>query len=114
MAAQLGVDFDHVLGIKTKVDEKGLVSDKQDGPLTWKQGKPQALLARTQGVFPIFCCGNTYGDIALLESSTGEKLCIQTQTEKTPLYHEENKLKLHAEKKHWKVHHFFQPKARTQ
>ena len=110
VAHRVGIDPDHVLGIKTQVDSQGLVTDKQEGYITWREGKARALLNKTRGVSPVFCCGNTYGDIALIETSTGCKLCIQTQTEKNALYEEEEKLKLHAEKKKWNIHHFFKYK----
>ena len=107
MAHKLGVDFDQILGIKTRIDNKGLVTDKQEGPLTWREGKALALLSHTRNIRPVFCCGNTYGDIDLLETSLGDRLCIQTQTKKNSLYEEEKRLKSYAEKKDWRVHHFF-------
>ena len=80
-AAQLmGVPFENVLGIKTKVVD-GIVTEDQDGPITWRQGKADALLEKTNGVKPIFCSGNTLGDISLIDVSVGGKLCIQTQTD---------------------------------
>ncbi len=107
MAHKMGVDLDHVLGIRTRVDHKGLVTDRQEGPITWREGKVQALLNRTRGIPPVFACSNTYGDVPLLEISLGDKLCIQTQTEKKPLNTEEEKLRFYAEKRKWKTHHFF-------
>ena len=112
MAHQVGVNPDHVLGIKTQVDNKGLVTDKQEGPITWREGKALAFLNHTRGVPPVFACGNTYGDISLLEISVGDKLCIQTQTgKKKSLYEEEEKLRLYAEKRNWNIHHFFKPET---
>ncbi len=108
MAHKMGISPKNVLGIKTREDSEGLVTDKQEGPVTWREGKAKALLNHTHGIPPVFCCGNTYGDIALLEISTGDKLCIQTQTKKNSLYEEEEKLRLYAEKKDWNIHHFFQ------
>jgi len=107
MAHKVGINPHHVLGIKTRVNNKGLVTDKQEGPITWRKGKAKALLNHTQGIPPVFCCGNTHGDIALLEISTGNKLCIQTQTGRNSLYEEEEKLRLYVEKKDWDIYHFF-------
>jgi phosphoserine phosphatase len=106
-ASLVGVDFDHVIGIQTAIKE-GLVTDQQLGPITWRQGKAEALLERTQGVRPIFCAGNTLGDISLLETSVGGTLCIQTQTEPNGLFEEESKLREHAQAHHWPIHHFFE------
>lgn len=103
----VGIDSDHVLGIKTKINEQGLVTDEQDGPITWRQGKADALLARTNGARPIFCSGNTYGDIALIESSACAKLAVQTQVEENSLFEEESKLREHAKENQWDLHHFF-------
>jgi phosphoserine phosphatase len=103
----VGVPTSHVVGIQTKIDPQGRVTEKQHGPITWRQGKADALLERTKGVRPVFCAGNTLGDIALIETSVGGKLCSQTQTVKNGLYEEELKLFEHAQKKNWPVHHFF-------
>lgn len=108
-AGQLvGIPFENVMGIQTKINDHGIVTSEQFGPITWRDGKAKALLERTNGVRPIFCSGNTLGDIALLETSVGERLCIQTQTEKNGLFEEESKLNQHAQQHGWRVHHFFQ------
>ena len=103
-----GIPFENVMGIQTRIDEKGWVTDEQHGPITWREGKAKALLERTKGGRPIFCSGNTYGDIALIETSVGAKLCTQTQIEKNGLFEEENRLFQHATKQNWPIHHFFQ------
>lgn len=102
-----GVPFSHVMGIQTRIDDSGNVTTDQEGPITWRQGKAKALLARTGGVKPIFCAGNTLGDISLIETSVGAKLCVQTQTENNGLYEEEQKLYEHASQNDWPIHHFF-------
>ncbi len=104
----VGIPFENVIGIQTYDDEKGLVTSDLKGVVTWRDGKAKAILERTRGVRPLFCSGNTYGDIALLETSVGARLCIQTQSEANSLYDEENKLLVHAKKMNWPVHHFFQ------
>ncbi len=103
----VNIPSSHVLGIRTKIDDKGIVTPIQDGLITWREGKAKALLERTKGIAPLFCSGNTYGDIALLETSQGARLCIQTQTEKTSLFEEEDRLYHHARKNNWQIHHFF-------
>lgn len=102
----VGIPFENVLGIQTEVDSNGIVTKKQHGPITWRAGKAEALLERTNGVRPVFCSGNTYGDIALLETSIGERLCIQTQIERNGLFEEEVKLREHAHEHGWRIHNF--------
>ena len=104
----VGIPFENVIGIQTQIDDKGVVTSDLKGVVTWRDGKAKAILERTQGVRPIFCSGNTYGDIALLETSVGARLSIQTQSEPNSLFEEENKLLVHAQKMNWPVHHFFQ------
>ena len=110
MVYELGLDPKQVLGIKTKIDGNGFITDRQEGPVTWGTGKAQALLNYTKNVRPVFCCGNTKSDLALLETSLGDRLCIQSHSQNTPLYKEETELRLHAEKNNWKTHHFFESK----
>lgn len=103
----VGINSDHVLGIQTKVNSQGILTEEQHGPITWRTGKATAFLERTKGKKPIFSSGNTYGDISLLEISLGARLCVQTQVEKNFLFEEENKLYQHAMEHSWPVHHFF-------
>lgn len=103
----VGIPSSHVMGIQTKVDRQGRVTTEQDGPITWRQGKAEALLQRTKGVRPVFCAGNTLGDIALIETSVGGRLCCQTQVEENGLFEEELKLYQHATQHDWPIHHFF-------
>ena len=102
-----GIPFSNVLGIQTHINSEGLVTDKQAGPITWREGKAKAILDRTNGVRPIFCAGNTHGDTSLIETSVGVKLCIQTQVEQNSLFEEELKLFKHAKANNWLIHHFF-------
>ncbi len=108
-----GISYENVMGIQTATDENGIVTEEQFGPITWREGKAKALLSRTDGVKPVLCAGNTYGDIALLEASKGARICSQTQTEKNGLEWEESKLLEHAKKHNWPVHHFFDPHFTT-
>ena len=102
----MGVERENVIGIKTAIQD-GLVTDIQDGPITWRQGKAEALLERTQGVAPIFCSGNTLGDISLIDASVGARLCVQTQTEHNSLFEEEKKLNEKAKDMGWPIHYFY-------
>lgn len=105
VAALLGIDFDHVIGIETEIRD-GLVTDIVKPPITWRDGKAEGLLAATGGVRPILCAGNTYGDIALLQTATHVRLALSTQSEPGGLYDEETKLFEHASTEKWHIHPF--------
>ena len=105
VAALLGIDFDHVIGIETEV-VGGVVTDIVKPPVTWRDGKAEGLLARTKGVRPILAAGNTYGDIALLELATHVRLALSTQGSAGGLFDEETKLVEHATSANWSVHPF--------
>lgn len=74
-ASLVGIPKENVIGIKTKV-VNGVVTDEQDGPITWREGKVTGLLEQTKGQRPIFAAGNTKGDLPLLESSTGLRMVL--------------------------------------
>lgn len=105
VAGLLDIDYDHVLGITTKV-ENGIVGTEVVHPITWRDGKAEGLLARTSGVRPILASGNTYGDIALLNSATHFQLAVATQDSPCGLYDEECKLTEEAERRGWLRHKF--------
>lgn len=105
VASLVGVDFDHVIGITTKLVD-GKIGMEANHPITWRQGKADGLLAATGGARPILASGNTLGDIALLETATEIQLAISTQIEPGGLFDEEAKLAEVAEKRGWLRHRF--------
>jgi phosphoserine phosphatase len=105
VAALLGIDHDHVIGITTKIND-GRISLEGEHPITWRQGKADGLLKATGGVRPIFACGNTLGDIALLDTATHLSLAITTQDEPCGLFDEEAKLREAAAQRGWPLHKF--------
>lgn len=69
-AAELfGLAPEDVIGIQTEVVD-GIVTDKQAGPITWREGKVDGILEATGGKKPFFAAGNTTGDLFLLECAT--------------------------------------------
>lgn len=74
----LGIPASHVLGVQTQI-ENGIVTDIQDGPITYKEGKAEAILQKTNNVPPILSCGNTMGDYWLLDMATHIKLSVRTE-----------------------------------
>ena len=105
VAALLGIDYDHVIGIETEVIG-GIVTDIVRTPITWREGKPEGLLKHTHGKRPVLAAGNTIGDIALLQSATHVRLALSTQNEPGGLFDEETKLVTHATTEGWHLHPF--------
>ena len=104
-ASLVGVDFDHVLGITTKVLNNH-VTDEVEYPITWRDGKAEAILQRTKNVKPLLAAGNTYGDIALINTASHINLAVSTQSEKNGLYEEEIRLCEEAKTRKWIFHEF--------
>lgn len=104
-AELLGLHYDDVIGVETKVIN-GIVTDEQRGPITWKEGKAEALLDRTQGVKPILCSGNTMGDAALIDCSQLLKLAVCSTTENDELFETELSLQKLAREREWLTHSF--------
>lgn len=110
----LGVPHSHVLGVETEtVDVAGhgpVITDLVKTPITYRQGKADALLRATGGRKPFLAAGNTIGDIALLETSTDIKLMIQSQSplvsEDPELAASEKKLRDHGRPLGWRLHAF--------
>lgn len=104
-ARRLGLGFDRVLGIQTQV-RNGIVTDQQEGIITYREGKPQALKAVTGGQAPFFACGNTMGDFALLESATRLRLAVGAANEDHELFETEETLRAESRARGWMVHRF--------
>lgn len=110
-AAALGIPESQVLGVTTQLrplaQQGWQVSDLQAGPITYRQGKVEALLAATHGVAPLFAAGNTTGDLPLLQSSTGCCLAVGSQPPGSDLYASEHELQTFAHKHGWFTHNFY-------
>lgn len=98
-----GIDNDHVLGVQTKIID-GIITDEQDGPVTWFDGKPQRLIEVSGGQAPFFAAGNSSGDLALLESATHVPLVIQSAASEHFNFETEKKMKQLAQERNW--HHY--------
>jgi phosphoserine phosphatase len=110
-AAIFGIPEEHVLGVKTQLrpgpQAELIISDQADGAITYKAGKALAILEATQGVAPVFACGNTTGDTQLLESSQGVCLAVASQPPGTDLFESEEGLRQKAIEKNWFTHAFW-------
>jgi phosphoserine phosphatase len=104
-AKALGLSYDSVIGVETEV-QQNLITDKQNGFISYRQGKVDALLAKTGGKKPFFASGNTMGDYQLLQSATGLSLAVSAATESSKLFATETDLAEAAQKHGW-LHHRF-------
>ncbi len=95
----------NVLGVQTEI-QNGNITETQQGPITWKQGKAQALLEHTQGIDPFLCCGNTLGDISLLEAATDFPIAVTAVDSDHVLYSSEMELQRLATERGWLTQKF--------
>lgn len=104
-ALRLGLQHEHVLGIRTKI-ENGIVTDVQDGVITYREGKAEAIFAHTGGRAPFFAAGNTMGDYALLKSATQLALASGAAPKGHELFETEENLRQKAREHGWWIHQF--------
>ena len=104
-ARLLGLGDDQVIGIETHVVD-GLVTEKQKGVITYREGKAEALLARTGGVRPYFASGNTEGDRWLLESALELRLVMSAAPRDSENWATEATMVRTAVEKKWYYHRY--------
>jgi len=104
-ARLLGLSNDQVIGIETKV-HNGKITDQQNGVITYRQGKVEALLSKTHGQKPFYCSGNSEGDTELLGCSTDLAMAVSASRRDDPLFRSENELFKIARSKGWLTHRF--------
>jgi len=105
-AKHFGIPAENVLGVKTAV-KNGVITDEQDGVITWHEGKVTALLEATKDIAPMFSAGNTVGDLALLKAATHARLVNVAAPKDDRNYESEQKLLKIAHQHGW----FFYDKA---
>ncbi len=103
--AALGLKPENVIGVETVVSENK-ITDLPILPITYKQGKAEALLKRTKGIRPFLACGNTTGDTDLLISATHIQLAVSAASRDDKLFQTESELFKLAEKNNWLTHRF--------
>lgn len=106
-ARLLGLSNDHVIGIETEVRD-GIVGEKAHGIVTHKEGKAQALMARTGGKRPFLAAGNTMGDLELMETSTDVRLALSAASRDDRLFKTEDELQKTAKIRGWLSHRFIE------
>jgi phosphoserine phosphatase len=104
-ARALGLKNENVLGVETEV-VNGIVTKKAVLPITYRQGKVEALLKYTNGIYPFFASGNSSGDIELLESATHVKLAVSAASRDEKLFKSEKELTDIAVERKWLAHRF--------
>lgn len=104
-AKALGLTADNIIGVETQVIN-GIITEEAIHPITYRQGKVDALLKKTNNVKPFFCAGNTIGDYELLQSSTHIKLAVSAASRDDKLFKSENELISKASEHNWWKHRF--------
>lgn len=104
-ALRLGLTHDHVMGIETEV-VNGVVTAKQKGLITYREGKATALLDRTGGAKPYFASGNTEGDKWLLECATDLRLVMSSAPPGGTNFKTEHVMLDLAKERGWYSHRF--------
>lgn len=104
-ARALGLTDSQVIGIETLISND-LVTTEVLTPITYRQGKVEALLNKTQKQFPFLASGNTIGDLELLQSATHIKLAVSAASRDDRLFKTENELQNIAAEKQWWGHRF--------
>ncbi len=109
-APLLGLTAENVIGIETNIENE-IVTDKQKGEISFREGKVKALLERTGQKNAFFATGNTEGDLELLESATHLRLAVSATRRDDRLFRTESRLARYAHEKGWLTHRFVEDEA---
>jgi phosphoserine phosphatase len=104
-ARAMGLTAEDVIGVETLVQE-GLITDTKVLPITYRQGKVDALVNKTNGLRPFLSSGNTIGDYELLQSATHIKLAVSAASRDDKLFKAETELQVKATEHKWWGHRF--------
>lgn len=104
-ARALGLNHENVIGVETVVTENK-ITEVPILPITYRQGKVDALLKKTNGLRPFFASGNTLGDSELLLAATNLQLAVSAASRDDKLFQTENELMKLAQKNNWLSHRF--------
>ncbi|QDK43825.1 haloacid dehalogenase [Bdellovibrio sp. ZAP7] len=101
----VGLEHDNIIGVETET-HNDIITEQQKGVITYRQGKVEALLAKTGGKLPFLASGNTMGDFNLLESATHLRLAVSAASRDDKIFKTEAELAQNAADKGW-LHHRF-------
>jgi HAD superfamily phosphoserine phosphatase-like hydrolase len=104
-ARAMGLTADDVIGVETEV-KNGLITDVKVLPITYRQGKVDALVHKTNGVKPFLSSGNTIGDYELLQTATHIRLAVSAASRDDKLFKAESELQAKAAEHKWWGHRF--------
>ena len=104
-ARALGLSNDNVIGVETLVSD-GIITDTPVLPITYRQGKVEALLQKTLSQKPFLCSGNSSGDIELLQAATHLRLAVSAASRDDKLFKSEKELTDIAVANNWMHHRF--------
>lgn len=105
-ALALGLQREQVIGVETQIKNE-IITTEVVHPVTYRQGKVDALLQKTQGRKPFFCSGNTMGDFELMLSATHCALAVSAASRDDRLFKTEAELQAFAASKaNWHAHRF--------
>jgi phosphoserine phosphatase len=104
-ARALGLTADNVIGVETVVTN-GIITDTQVAPITYRAGKVEALLKKTNNIKPFLSSGNSIGDYELLQCATDIKLAVSAASRDDKLFKSENELLTLATENNWWRHRF--------
>lgn len=99
-ALELGIPRNNVIGIQTETED-GIITGKQKGHLTWREGKVDALLAHTNGRKPFFASGNTTSDVPLMETATHLSQVMHSAHPRDIIFNSEKETLSIAKEKGW-------------
>jgi len=105
-AAKLyNIPFDQVIGVQTKV-ENGIITNQQEGHITYREGKLTALLAHTNNKSPFYCAGNSKGDATLLEGSSHLRFVMASAPQGHRMHEQEQSMIKRAKSENWLWHSY--------
>lgn len=104
-ALALGLSHENVIGVETQI-VNDLVTTEVVHPVTYKMGKVEALLKKTNGVVPFLSSGNTMGDFELLQKASHIRLAVSASSRDDRLFKTESELLAEAKANNWLYHRF--------
>ncbi len=104
-ARALGLADDDVIGVETEIKE-GIITDLPVYPVTYRNGKTEALFKKTGNVRPFLAAGNTTGDLELLLSASHIQLAVSAASRDDRLFKTESELQQKANEFGWLSHRF--------
>ncbi len=96
-----GLSIDVVVGLKTVLDSKKVITDQLVYPVSIGSGKVTAFLERSNNLYPFFVSGNTVSDLDLLKSSTHIQWVVAQAQKGERQYDSEQILLSIARQKNW-------------